>query len=395
MPQKHCLFFAAKCFSQISQGGEFMKKKSMRAIIAAILCVLLAFALAACGGGGSGSEGGGSEAPDTGADAEEPAEEPAVPTETITWNLGTINTDPAVSDTYNAEGHALALLAEKVKEYTNGQIEIVVHYGGTLGANPQLLEQCSMGEIEMFVGMPMSTSDPRFNAFSIPFVWEDLAQVEKAIAGGDGEIFSLTSKLFEENGMHLTAEGAGAFRGYGNSKKEVLTPADVKGVKTRVYESELVRAFWDGLTQTQMMSAMDIYTGMETGAVDGFENANTVMMVLKYYEVIQYFTDLNWQWANSAVYVVSDKAWDALTPELQEAVTKAAWEAAALESKEQAADQAKADTELEEKGITVSIPTDEQRQAWIDYSDGLIENYKTIVGADFYEEYMAAVAAGQ
>jgi len=169
----------------------------------------------------------------------------------------------------------------------------------------------------------------------------------------------------------------------------------VKGVKTRVYESELVRAFWDGLTQTQMMSAMDIYTGMETGAVDGFENANTVMMVLKYYEVIKYFNDLNWQWANSAVYVVSDKAWNALTPELQEAVTKAAWEAAALESAEQSADQAKANAELEAKGIVVTVPTDEQRQAWIDYSDSLVDQYKAIVGEAFYDEYMAAVEAGK
>ncbi|MDR2487061.1 MAG: TRAP transporter substrate-binding protein [Clostridiales Family XIII bacterium] len=369
-----------------------MRRSFVKAVFAAVLCVLLAFSMAACGGGGEPAS-----APETepGGDQEAPPAEETPAAEVIKWNVGTINTDPAVSDTYNAEGHALALFAEKVKEYTNGAVEVTVHWGGTLGANPQLLEQVQMGETDVFCGMPMSTSDPRFNAFSIPFTWDNLEQVDKAIDGGNGEIFKITEKLFAENNMHLAGMGAGAFRGYGNSKKEVLVPGDLKGVKTRVYESELVRAFWDGLTQTQMMSAMDIYTGMETGAVDGFENANTVMMVLKYYEVLKYFVDLNWQWANSAVYVVSDKAWTALTPEQQEAVKKAAWEAGALETAEQSADQAKANEDLAAKDITVSIPTDAQRQEWIDYSDSLVDTYKKIVGEEFYNEYMAAVEAGK
>jgi TRAP-type C4-dicarboxylate transport system substrate-binding protein len=361
----------------------------MKLLFTVLLCFAMIALVAACGSNKPADE-------ET-TDNEEGAvvEEQETAQETVIWNAGTINTDPAVSDTYNAEGHALALFAEKVNEYTNGAITVNVHWGGTLGANPQLLEQAEMGEIDVFCGMPMSTSESRFNVFSIPFVWENMEEVDKAIDGGNGEIFKLTESLFADHNLHLAAMGAGAFRGYANTKKEIFVPDDVRGVKTRVYESELVRAFWDNLTQTQMMSAMDIYTGLETGAVDGFENANTVIMVLKYYEVIKYFTDLNWQWANSAVYVISDKAWTALSPDQQEAVRKAAWEAAALETREQIADQASANADLESKGITITKISDEQHDAWIEYNNSLADTYKNIVGADFYDEYMKAVEAGK
>jgi TRAP-type C4-dicarboxylate transport system substrate-binding protein len=366
-----------------------MKIRKKKPVFAVLLCLCMLAFSAACGEKESPAEESGSVS----GSAE--TEAPEAQTKTVIWNAGTINTDPAVSDVYNSEGHALALFAEKVNEYTNGAIEVNVHWGGTLGANPQLLEQAEMGEIDVFCGMPMSTAEPRFNVFGIPFVWKNLEQIDAAIDGGNGEIFKLTEQLFAERGLHLAGMGAGSLRGYANTKKDIFVPDDVKGVKTRVYESELVRAFWDKLTQTQMMSAMDIYTGLETGAVDGFENANTVIMVLKYYEVIKYFTDLNWQWANSAVYVISDKAWTALTNEQQEAVRKAAWEAAALETKEQIADQESANADLESKGVKITQITDEQYAAWIAYNDSLKDRYKEIVGAEFYDVYMKAVEAGQ
>jgi TRAP-type C4-dicarboxylate transport system substrate-binding protein len=365
-----------------------VRKGKKKWIFMSLLCFVMVVA-AACGEK--------TPAGNEGASAEEdaPAEEAVTPPEPVTWNVGTINTDPSVSDTYNSEGHALALFAEKVNEYTDGAITVNVHWGGTLGANPQLLEQVEMGEIDVFSGTPMSTSDPRFNVFGIPFVWEDLEQIDKAIDGGNGEIFKFTERMFADHNLHLAGMGVGVFRGYANTKKEIFVPSDVKGVKTRVYESELVRTFWDSLTQTQMMSAMDIYTGLETGAVDGFENANTVIMVLKYYEVIKYFTDLNWQWANSAVYVVSDKAWNALTADQREAVRKAAWEAAALQTEEQIADQASANADLESKGIVITEINDEQYAAWVEYGNSLVDAYKNIVGADLYDEYMKIAEAGK
>jgi TRAP-type C4-dicarboxylate transport system substrate-binding protein len=109
-----------------------MKRGKMKLLFTVLLCFAMIALTAACGS----NEPAGEETVDTGEDAV--TEEQVSTQEPVIWNVGTINTDPAVSDTYNAEGHALALFAEKVNEYTNGAITVNVHWCGTLGAKTNI-----------------------------------------------------------------------------------------------------------------------------------------------------------------------------------------------------------------------------------------------------------------
>jgi len=83
---------------------------------------------------------------------------------------------------------------------------------------------------------------------------------------------------------------AGA-RSFYNSKKPVYTPADLKGMKIRVQESELmlglVRSF--GAIPTPMPYG-EVYSGLQTGVVDGAENNPPSYYSASHYEVAKYYT---------------------------------------------------------------------------------------------------------
>lgn len=366
-------------------------KKRTRIVIAMLLCLTVAFATAACGG----SDKPATAPADTGSPAA-PAAPAATPkADAVVWNVGCINTDPAVSPELNAWGSMLLHFQQAVSEYTDGAIEIQIHWGGVLGGNPQLLEQCQMGELEVYSGQPMSGADPRFACWNIPYTWDSLEQIEKALDHGNGEIYKMSEEWVSDLGMHLLSMGASTMRGYANAKHEVIAPSDIKGLKSRVYEDELVRTFWDGLGQTQVLPVSDIYSALQTGAVDGLEMHATHIIVGKYYEVVKYYTDIDWQWTNSAMIIISDKAWTSITPEQQEAVRKAAWESSDIQTKEHIQNTKDAYGAMEAAGIQVTHLTPEQKQAWIDYAESQTETYKKIIGAETYDKYMAAVEAAK
>ena len=366
-----------------------MNKKRTRLILAVVLCIALAFSLAACGGNNAPAPA--PEPTPAPATSSDPAPEPAAPAEKHTWNVGTIGTDPAVMPDLNSQGEWLEALRARVDEYTNGQVEIVIHYSGVLGGQPQLFEQCEMGELEVFQGQPMSSNDARFACWNIPFQFDSLEQVDKAIDNNNGELFKMSEGWIAEHGMHLLCMGGGFMRGYANSKREVILPEDVKGIKTRVYEDALVRTFWDGLTQTQILPVPDIYSGLQTGTVDGLEMFATNLIVNKYDEVVKYYTDIDWQWVNSQMIIVSDKAWTALSPELQEAVQRACVETVRIQTENQIKYTNECFAILESRGIQITKLTPEQKQAWIDYADSQTDLYKDIIGADVYDAYMAMI----
>lgn len=364
-------------------------KKKLKTIVAIIMCIGLIGGLAACNDTSTPAE----TPPADNGSAPAESTTPAPTGEVIQWNLGTINQDPSVSTDFNSWGFMCQAFADKVYEYTDGQVEVTVHYAAVLGSGPQMFEQLEMGELDAFSGMPMGSSDPRFGIINVPFLFASQEDFLKALDNGNGEVYKLVEGWISDHNAQLLAMSGGAARGLANSTKEIIAPEDMRGLKMRVYEDQLVQAFWDGLGQTQVLPSADVYSSLQTGNVDAVENHATVVAILKYFEVCKYFTDVDWLRDWTANIMVSDAAWDKLNADQQAAVKKAAWEAVELQVELQNEDIKKAYGFLEENGMTVTQLTPEQRQVWIDYNDTLQDKYKQIVGADIYDDFMAAVEA--
>ena len=351
-----------------------MKRKKRTVMVGLLSFALLAALLAGCqsaGGDGTPAADGGGE-------------------QTVyRWNLGCINADPAVVPDFNSWGHGVQKFVDLVEEYTDGQVIITPQWSSVLGGNPALFEQLEMGELELYYGQPMSGADIRFGAWNIPYLFDTYEQIEAAIDPETGKIYSQADGWMADHNAKLLSMAVGGIRGFANAKHEVITPEDVLDLKVRVYEDTVVLEFWEGLGTASILAVPDIYSSLQTGTVDGLEMHPTEIIKSKYYEVTDYYTDIDWQWVNSAVLLIGNDFWNQLTPELQEAVQRAATEAAEYQNQIQMEDTEQAYQVLEENGLQITLLTPEEKQTWIDYGRSFDDTFRDMVGAEVFDEIMA------
>ena len=105
------------------------------------------------------------------------------------------------------------------------------------------------------------------------------------------------------------------------SRKPIKSPADLKGLKIRVYgaaDTDLVRAL--GMEPVAITFA-EVYTALERGTVDAALTGSYPAFAVKLFEVSKFIVDVN-HGPNSGVLVVSKKSWDKLTPDQQQVLRK-------------------------------------------------------------------------
>ena len=346
-------------------------KKRIRPIIALTMAAALVLGLAACGG---------EEAPPTG-DTDKVYE----------FKLGTTYKDPSTGTQFNSIGKAIQKFSADVQEKTDGSVVITPYYGGTLGGTLELFEQLRRGELEFFVGQPMSGVDKRFGALSLPYLFDGYDTVNKTIANPDSELFGLVKGWMDEYDLEMLAVGPGVFRGFANAKQPVRTVEDFDGLAVRIYQDPILQAFWEELALPTQLSFGEVYTALQTGTVDGMEFSPTGVLAYKISEVTDYYTDIDWQWTFGFPVLASDKYWDELPEELQAIVKECAIDAMAYQGEENQADLEMAYRALEESGLEVIRLTDEERQAFIDFAIELEPKFVEIIGEETYNEVTASI----
>ena len=180
--------------------------------------------------------------------------------------------------------------ARLVKERSGGRIVIEVYPGSQLGQEKAVIEQVQFGAIDLTrVSIsPVAAFVPRLNAFQMPYLYRDETHMWKVLKGDIGKELLASLEPFGFIGLGWFESGA---RNFYNSKRPIRTPADLKGLKIRVQESELmmglVSAF--GAVPTPMAFG-EVYSALQTGVVDGAENNWPSYFSTSHYEVAKYIT---------------------------------------------------------------------------------------------------------
>lgn len=321
-----------------------------------------------------------------------PAPAPAPEDNGQTWELvlGNICNDPATVNKYNSMGQGVKMFADLANEYTNGRVTIDCKWASILGSNVTMYEEVMNGTLDFHFGQPMSSADPRYACWSLPFTFEDFDHVARAMDRQTGPAFALAEQWAAENGVKLLTMGCGAFRGFvGN--KEVHVPADAKNLKIRTYEDELVNTFWGKIGTASIVPGSEIYSALQTKTVDAMEFHAAGCINFKLNEVASYFTPLNWQWTAGATLSCNMDLWESFPADIQEALLKAADEATAFMLAKEAEDNSAAIGSLQEAGVTIVELTEEERAEWVAVADSMTDWSKEFVGADVYDAYMEAV----
>jgi len=112
-----------------------------------------------------------------------------------------------------------------------------------------------------------------------------------------------------------------------NNKRPVNSPEDLKGLKSRVMNSKLMVDTLNALGAIATpMGQGEVYSALQQGVLDGWENNPTTLYTLKLYEVSKYYSWTR-HFSTPDVILMSRKVFDKLTPEEQKAMVEAGKEA--------------------------------------------------------------------
>ena len=227
------------------------------------------------------------------------------------------------SDTQHA---AAQKFNELLKEKTKGEIKLTLFPDSTLGNAQTMIAAVRGGtvDLEMSSSSNFTGLEPTLNVIDIPFIFQNR---EHAYAVLDGEIGqSLLDKL-DAQGLKGLAFWEGGFRAFSNSKHPVTKPEDIKGLKVRTNQNPMyIQAFSILGANPVPMPLSELYTALETKAVDAQEHPIGIVWSSKLYEVQKYMSFTNHGY--TPLLVVMNKAkFDGLSPELQKALLESAREA--------------------------------------------------------------------
>ena len=291
------------------------------------------------------------------------------------------------------------LWANKVRERTNGRINIKLYPGVSLIQGDQTREFSALrqGVIDMAVGSTINWSPQvkQLNLFSLPFLFPDYAAVDAVTQGDVGkQIFATLDKA----GVVPLAWGENGYREISNSKHAITQPADLKGLKLRVVGSPLFMDTFTALgANPTQMSWADAQPAMASKAVDGQENPLSVFQAAKLQSVGQKHVTL-WGYMNDPlIFVVNKDVWASWTPEDREIVRQAAIDAGreeiAIARKGLVEAGKPLVKELEALGVTVTDLNAEQRKAFADATKAVYTKWKPQIGTNLVDMAEKAIAA--
>ena len=185
---------------------------------------------------------------------------------------------------------ALDKFAELVSQKSGGKMKIRMYHAGTLGSQPDAIEQVRMGGLEIanFSLGPLGPVVPEANVVSLPFIFKDVAHSWRALDGKAGDM--INEGLAKKGLISLAWYAAGA-RSFYNSKKPIKKPADVTGLKVRVMNNDLYSGMIKALGgNASPMAFAEVYQSLKTGVVDGAENNWPSYESTGHYEVAKYYS---------------------------------------------------------------------------------------------------------
>jgi tripartite ATP-independent transporter DctP family solute receptor len=213
-----------------------------------------------------------------------------------------------------------------LKEKTKGEIKLSLFPDSTLGNAQTMISAVRGGTIDMEMsGSPnFSGLEPKLNAIDIPFIFKDREHVYKVL---DGEIGQGLLKALEDKGLKGLAFWDVGFRAFSNSKHAVNTPDDIKGLKVRTNQNPMyIQAFTLLGANPVPMPLAELYTALETRAVDAQEHPIGIFWSSKLFEVQKHLSLTNHGYT-PLILVMNKAKFDGLSPELQTALVEAAKEA--------------------------------------------------------------------
>jgi tripartite ATP-independent transporter DctP family solute receptor len=212
---------------------------------------------------------------------------------------------------------AMLYMGERLEYYSGGTMGIDVYPSSQLGSEREQIELLQIGSLAMtkVSVSPLEGFVPQMKIFNIPYLFRDEQHYQAVLDSDIGRELLLAPEAVRLRGLGYYDAGS---RSFYTIDRQVRTPADLKGLKIRVQQSQtavqMIAAFGGSATP---ISFGELYTALQQGVVDGAENNPPSFYLSGHYEVAKYYT-LDEHTYVPDILLISKYVWDHLSEQQRE-----------------------------------------------------------------------------
>jgi tripartite ATP-independent transporter DctP family solute receptor len=261
------------------------------------------------------------------------------------------------SDTVMETDPRAAILKDVFGKNLGAGFDFKPYFGATLfkqGTEPVAMQRGNL-HLANLAAFDVQKQIPAWSIVTTPYVFRDHLHMKKVFDSEVGkELFAMMEK---QMGLKVLAVPYIGTRHLGlKPKKKITTPADVAGVKLRMPPGEGWQFVGTAMgANPTPLAFTEVYTALQTGAIDGQDNPMGAVKSMKFYEVSSQIVKTAHLIANN-LFTISLSKWNSLNPAQQKSLQDAADKFAAAVTAQALKDDTEQEAFMKQQGLEVYTP---------------------------------------
>lgn len=248
-------------------------------------------------------------------------------------------------------------MTKRLAEGISANFTLEPYFGGNLFKQGTELVAMQRGNLEMGNIAPQDIANqvPEWSILTSAYLFRDADHLKTFF---DSEAGTEMKQLVEDQlGIHILGPTYFGTRQVGlKSDREINTPADMSGIKLRMPGGDAWQFLGSAIgANPTPMAYPEVYTGLQTGAIDGQDNPLPNVQNMKFYEVMSQIV-MTSHLVGFDVLAISSKVWDEMSAEEQAAFQTAADEAIGWSTAQHLQQEVELARDFEGRGLKIHTP---------------------------------------
>ncbi|WP_066262495.1 TRAP transporter substrate-binding protein DctP [Hydrogenophaga flava] len=273
------------------------------------------------------------------------------------WALAQGKVELIYSDTVVESDPRAVILKDVFGKALGADFDFKPYFGATLfkqGTEPVAMQRGNL-HLANLAAFDVQKQIPAWSIVTTPYVFRDHIHMKKVFDSDVGkELFAMMEK---QMGLKVLAVPYIGTRHLGlKPKKKINTPADLAGIKLRMPPGEGWQFVGTAMgANPTPLAFTEVYTALQTGAIDGQDNPMGAVKSMKFYEVSSQIVKTSHLVANN-LFAISLSKWNSLSPAQQKTVQDAADKFEAAVTAQALKDDVEQEAFMKQQGLDVYTP---------------------------------------
>ena len=288
-------------------------------------------------------------------------------------------------------GNGVKVFNECVQEKSGGKMKITSYWSSSLGDDLQATQALRSGTQEAVItsSSPLVGLVPALGVFDLPFLFSNEKEADAIM---DGDFGKFINEKLDAAGVINLAYWENGFRNLSNSKHPVNKWEDFGDLKLRVMQNNIfLDTFRTMGANATPMAFGEIFSALETSAIDGQENPFVTIDTSKFYEVQKYISVTNHAYTPFLV-LFSKPIWSTYTDDEKAALRECAVLGGQEERRVIRTMNGESLAKIKEAGLEVNEVSPAEQERMREKVQSVYEKHKETIGADVVDRVQKELA---